>query len=447
MATQAVTSVTCPNCRTRFSAPIEQIVDAQTNPEAKTRLLSGQINVVVCPQCGSGGALNAPFLYHDADLDLALIYLPMGLGVTDLERQKTIGDLTNRLMQRLPPEARKGYLLQPQTFFSIKSLVDALLERDEETRKMLDFQRRKMELFDQLRQIDPDDSLAVAVFCGDNDTELDVAFFQLLDMMIELLDDPQAAAERDRLLRHRATVLEKSSTGRSFQAQQAAMEALAAKPTQETLIDQLVLAQDIQVRRALVAMGRQFLDYTFFQTLTSRIDAAGSAGDTATRERLLALRKEVQEIRDQVDASSLAVMSARANLIRDIMLAGDPRAKVLEHLYEVDDVFFGVLNANVRQAEAEGRKDLVEALRAVGDVVLGVLNETAPPEVKLMGRLADAESNEQIDQLLQAERDHLSEEFLEFVESTAEEMDRLKRPANAERLRYAAQQIKEMAAA
>lgn len=388
-----------------------------------------------------------PFLYHDADLELALIYLPMGLGVTDLERQKTIGDLTNRLMQRLPPEARKGYLLQPQTFLSIKGLVDALLERDKETREMLDFQRRKMELFEQLRQIDPDDSLAVAAFCGDNDTELDVAFFQLLDMMIDLLDGPQAAVERDRLLRHRATLLEKSSAGRLLRAQQAAMEALAAKPTHETLIEQLVMAQDTQVRRALVAMGRQLLDYTFFQALTSRIDAAETAGDTETRDRLLALRKQVQEIRDQVDANRLAVMNARTNLMRDIMLADDPRAKVLQRLYEVDDVFFSVLNANVRQAEAEGRKDLVKALRGVGDIVLEVLNEAAPPEIKLMGKLADAESNEQVNQLLRAERDYLSAEFLEFIESAVEEMEHLKRPANAERLRYAAQQIKELIAA
>jgi hypothetical protein len=134
METQTLTTVTCPNCHNAFQAPIQQIIDAQADPEAKSRLLSGRVNFVVCPHCGFQGALNLPFLYHDADLELALIYMPMELGKTDVERQKAIGDLTQRVMRQLPPEQRKGYLLTPRTFLSQQTLVDALLEKDEDAR-------------------------------------------------------------------------------------------------------------------------------------------------------------------------------------------------------------------------------------------------------------------------------------------------------------------------
>ena len=80
MVAQAVTSINCPNCRTPFTAPVQQIIDAQADPEAKSMLLSGQLNMVVCPSCGFRGALNTPFLYHDAELELALVYMPMELG-------------------------------------------------------------------------------------------------------------------------------------------------------------------------------------------------------------------------------------------------------------------------------------------------------------------------------------------------------------------------------
>jgi hypothetical protein len=263
MSTQVVASVTCPNCRTPFTAPIEQIIDAQTDLEAKTRLVSGQLNAVICPHCGFQGALNTPFLYHDAELELALVYMPMALGATDVQQQKAIGDLTNRLMAT-PSDARKGYLLQPRVFLTVQGLVDALLERDDATRQMVEAQRRKLELFERLREIDPSDSLAMAEFVGVNDRDLDEAFFQLLDIMISVADSRGETAELARLSAHQAYLLEKSSTGRLFKAQQLAVRQ-QPPPRGETLIEQLIATDERAVREALVLVGRQMLDYAFFQ--------------------------------------------------------------------------------------------------------------------------------------------------------------------------------------
>jgi hypothetical protein len=444
MVTQAVASVNCPNCRTPFTAPIQQIIDVQADPAAKSRLLSGQLNLIVCPHCGFQGALNAPFLYHDAELDLALVYMPMELGDTDMDRQKTIGDLTNRVLQQLPPESRKGYLLQPRTFLTVQSLIDAMLEEDAETRELVEAQRRKMELFEQLRQMDPEDRLAVAEFVGANDEELDASFFQLLELMISIAESQGDTAEHERLVKHEANLLEKSTTGRSFKAQREAVEALSANPTRETLIEQLVAAEDRMIRETLVTVGRQLLDYPFFQALTARIEAAQAAGDEAAHNKLIALRREVQEIRDDVDAAARVVLDERATLLRDLLLEDDPREMLMRRLMEVDDVFFGVLSTNILQAQREGRQEVVERLRNVGNVAVQLLNEFAPPEIKLVNQLASAENNEQVRQLLEAEREQLGQDLLRLVEQAAEDLQQGERHKEAERLRYATEQIKEM---
>ena len=70
--------VTCPNCRNSFQTPVEQILDVRADPSTKIRVLNGLVNVAVCPHCGMRAALNLPFLYHDPDKELALVYIAHG---------------------------------------------------------------------------------------------------------------------------------------------------------------------------------------------------------------------------------------------------------------------------------------------------------------------------------------------------------------------------------
>jgi hypothetical protein len=425
---------------------LQQIIDARADPEAKSRLLSGQLNAVVCPHCGFRGALNSPFLYHDAELELALVYMPLDLGTTDADRQRAIGDLTNRLMQQLPPEERKGYLLQPRTHLSVESLIEALLEADEETRELVEMQRRKIELLEELQKLDPEDSLAMAEFIGANDEEIDEPFLQLMDVVISIAESQGEPGESNRLEQLRTSLMDKSTTGRRLKAQQAAVEALTADPTRETLIEQLVANDDRAVREALITVGRQLLDYAFFQTLTARIDAVKTAGDSQKEEQLVALRKEVQEIRDHVDTMAMAMLDARATLLRDLMLAEDPQEMMVRHVLEIDDAFLGVLATNIQQAEAEGRQDLAQQLRQIGDMAIQVLTQFSPPEIQLINRIASAETDEQVRQLLEGERERVDQEFLQLVERAVNDLEQTERKESAERLRYAAQQIQEILA-
>jgi hypothetical protein len=106
-----------------------------------------------------------------------------------------------------------------------------------------------------------------------------------------------------------------------------------------------------------------------------------------------------------------------------------------------------VLSANIQRAASEGRQDLVDHLRGIGDMAIALLNENVPPEIRLMNRLAAAENDERLDQLLEAEREHLDQGFLELVERAVQDLLQAERHESAERLRAAAERIKEMIAA
>src|SRR5262245_50708636 len=114
MSSPQQSTVRCPNCRQPVQATIYNIVDVGKEPRLKEMLLRGQINALSCPNCGYRGALSMPMLYHDPVKQLALVLMPPELGLKRDEEERQIGKLTNALMESIPQEQRKMYMLQPQ---------------------------------------------------------------------------------------------------------------------------------------------------------------------------------------------------------------------------------------------------------------------------------------------------------------------------------------------
>ncbi|MEW5957878.1 MAG: CpXC domain-containing protein, partial [Chloroflexota bacterium] len=112
MATQQVVPVSCPNCRFQFTAPVQSIINGQ-DPAQKAALLQGAVNIAQCPQCGFTDILSTPLLYYDLEKELAFVLAPNNLQLSGVGQEKIIGSLTNALMNSLPAEQRKFYLLNP----------------------------------------------------------------------------------------------------------------------------------------------------------------------------------------------------------------------------------------------------------------------------------------------------------------------------------------------
>lgn len=403
----------CPSCGHQFQSPVEQILDVRADPNAKMRVLNGLVNIAVCPQCGMRGTLSLPFLYHDPDKELALVYMPMDSGRDNVERQQAIGRLTSSVMDDLPPEERKGYLFQPEVFLTLENMVNKILEADGVTPEMLEEQRAKADLLQRMLDVPSDEALDAMI--KENDAAIDAEFLGLLNANLELAQVTGQMADVPRLLAVRNKLVELSSEGRVLQKRNEMVEALRTEPTREKLLELLIQASDEPARELLIMFGRPLLDYGFFQALTSRIE---SAADDDERERLVALRTEILETRDRLDAETRALYEERSALLRDLLLSDDPQDLARRRSQEIDQVFFNVLAANLEEAQAARNQEAVDSLQALWSLLLRMAEESLPPEIQLFNRLMTAEDAAEVDGLLEESRDLVTERLVRFMEET-----------------------------
>jgi hypothetical protein len=437
MATRQIMPVLCPVCNTRFTAPVDSIVDVGRNPALKARFLRGQINVARCPQCGNEGVMNTPLFYHDAAHELALVLMPVELNLHHNDQQRIIGDMTNALLNSLPPEQRKGYLLTPQVFFTLQSLTDRVYQAEGITPEMLEKQRAKAKLIETFLQAKDEDALRTLV--SQHDAELDYEFFQVLTASAQAAQTDGSPELARALLGLRTFLAERSSSGRAAMAELNAAMGLGETITREELLKRLQEAKSDEEWEMLVAAGRPLLDYAFFQNLTAQID---SAPDADTAARLKALRTRILDTTAQQDEEMRVALQEAADLLKTILQATDPQAIMRQNHERLDDLFFGVLAANMQQAQADKRNDWVEKLRQIGDMATAVLQEHLPPEVRLVQQLLQAAYPDGTRQLLTEQRTLVTPQFLQALETLVTDLQSNGRSKAAEHVRQVLEQAK-----
>ena len=440
----ANTSIACPFCRQPITIQVHQIVDVSEQPELKQLLLAGRLNSFTCPHCRNAGALATPFFYHDPDKELALLFLPMNLNVKEADQQKMIGRLTQQVMNNLPPEKRRAYLLQPQQFFNLKTMIETILQADGITPEMLAKAEARLTFLQEL--VDTTDDAKLDDLIKLHDADFDLTLFQLLNSALAAAAADRQREEFDRVQHIRDRALELTTLGQKIKQQQVVIDAFTANPTREALLDQLVAAQDVEVREALLTMGRPLLDYPFFQALTAKIDAAKKDGKADEEVRLTALRKEILATRDKIDAQAQAMMDGKVALLRELL--GTPDADlekaIKARLNDLDDLFFEVLTQNLQQAQQSDQQAFAQ-LQKVGDAAMRVIQGTQPPEVRFVNTLLQIEYPNQTKELLERNRQVLGPEFIAWMEGLASDLRQNGRVESADRLALVIDQAKELA--
>ena len=102
------TQVSCPRCQTPFMAEVHQMIDVGVDPSLKRLLLSGQLNVVQCPNCNTVFPVLTPLVYHDPEHQMFVVHVPMELNIPTAERERLIGRMVQQAMGSLPESAPKG---------------------------------------------------------------------------------------------------------------------------------------------------------------------------------------------------------------------------------------------------------------------------------------------------------------------------------------------------
>ncbi len=430
--------VTCPRCRHRFLAPVKAIIDVGLEPADKVRLLSGQLNIAACPQCGSAGMLNTPLVYHDPGKALFFVFLPPELSLPEAEQQRIIGSLTQQVMSTLPAERRKGYLFNPRTFLSLDGMLTAILEADGITPEMLEAQQARVRLLEQLLAASDSDARRALV---DAQPELvDYEFFELLAANTELAHSSEQRQQMAQALTQlRDELLEWTTVGKEVAGRQRAIDALGDGITREGLLDRLIEAaqaeDDIAVE-TMVAVARPAIDYVFYQQLTEKIEQAEAKGQLDLARILRALRERILDLTQELDEQVRQAAEQATRRLQKLLQAEDLEAAVKEELPQIQDLglFLSVLAANVQAAEEANRSQVLDRLRNVSELIFRAIEEASPPEIKLINRLLGAEYPDGTRALLQEQRAHVDDNLLELMQLMQAEMAQSDRSELAKRL-------------
>lgn len=432
-----ISVITCSACGTRFTAAIHRIIDVGQNPPYKQQFLRGQLNQAICPQCGHGGMLALPFLYHDPGKELALIFLPANLNLAEADQQRLIGSLTNEAMMNLPPEQRKGYFLQPQIFLRLEGLMERILEADGISREVLDAQRARVELLDEFLTAHDDEERLKALVVERRE-QLDYEFFHTLTARLEAAQDDGQDVLAERLLKLRSVLLELSDLGRSSRAQRETYESLEKGMSREELLERFMTAEGEPELRGMVAVARPLVDYQFFLMLSHRIESTtGEEG-----QRLRELRQRLLTLIQELDRETEVALARSSEVLQAILESEDRRRAVRDHLADIDDLLLALLSANIRQAEAQGQVERAAKHREVWEAIVGVLEEAMPPHIRLINRLLNTEREQERQALMEEQDALITPEFLELMEAVTTDLAERGQPEAAERLRSAQAEVR-----
>ena len=415
-------TVACPACQAPAEVSLERLIDVKRQPRLKAALLSGQLNNVHCSACGAASAVAAPILYHDAENELLIAFVPPELNLQAQQRDQVMGAMLKELTASIPKEEFRGYMFQPKQALTLQGLVEQIMEGDGVTQEMMEEQRARFTLLDTLAQAEPG---RLRALLRKHDAEIDAGFFQATLVMMQ-----QAAQEgQEDLVNTLAAIQEAAAQHSSFGKQLTAraeardkivqdvtrrIQALGDSPERKGLLAlALDLAQDEQKLQALVGLLRPAFDYPFFQELTLRIDQA----PVAERTRLEALRDRLGELTRMADAQAQAALQQATVALRAIMASADTDKAVREHISMIDDSFMALLAANIREAEKRADIQASSRLKAIQQKIVALMQENMEPGLRFVNELLGARSQQDALTVLDAGLQRFGEALPEMLEA------------------------------
>jgi hypothetical protein len=243
------------------------------------------------------------------------------------------------------------------------------------------------------------------------------------------------------------TILRHSTYGKKLLAREDALQETAEKLqnlgeelSREQLIEMTIDAEDDDHLEALVRLARPAFDYTFFQQFTEKIEQA----DGERREQLVSRRKQVLELTEEIDRAQEARAMESATLLRSLMESEDLDQAIKEALPFVDELFLGILQANLRAAEEQGDEAAKEKLRRIDRRLRELIQDSLPPSLQLAQQLLDQAEEEQAFELLEASKHQIDDLLIGALRSTAQRLERSGDMNGAARIRRLLEKAEEL---
>jgi hypothetical protein len=415
------TQIACPRCKQIIPANVEQLFDVTADPQSKQRLLSGQSNFARCPHCGYQGRLATPIVYHDNDKELLLTFFPSELMLPINEQEKIIGPLIKKVTDNLPPEKRKGYLLNPQANLTYESMLQTILGKDGITPEMLKEHQERVQFLERLMQVTTKDVRSELI--KQNEKIIDEQFFALFSRIAQNAmqsgQEPMARA----LIDIQTQLLEETAYGRQLkesvgelEAAQHVLQEAGQSLTREKLLD-FVLESKTDARiRAYVSLARAGMDYLFFQTLSEKIDR--TSGDEKTR--LENIREKLLQYTNEADKQAEARYKQAQEFLDTLLEQDDIEKATRENLEGFTQDSVDLAQQMLRQASEKNDYTRMGKLQKMIQVLQ---TASTPPEVMFIEQLIQMPDEATIESALKQNEAMVTQQFLDYLSGLVSQME------------------------
>ena len=416
------TTIACPRCRQMIPANVEQLFDVTHEPASKQRLLSGQSNFARCQFCGYEGRLATPIIYHDNDKELLLTYFPPELGLPLNEQEKMIGSLIKQVMDRLPPEKRKGYLLSPRANLTYESMMETILGKDGITPEMLKGQQERVQLMEKLMQITSKDVRSELI--KQNTLIVDEQFFALFSRIAQNAMQSRQEPISRAMIEIQTQLLEETEYGRQLkesvgelEAAQKILQEEGKGLTREKLLDFVLDAKTDARIRAYVSLARAGMDYVFFQNLTEKIEKTSAEEKT----RLEGIREKLLIFTSEADKQLEARFKQGEKFVESLLEQEDIEKATQENLEGFSQDTVEVVNQLLRQASEKNDYTRMGKLQKIVQVLQAA--STPPPEVAFIEQLLLAPDKAAIEKMLTENDAIVNQQFVDALSGLVAQME------------------------
>ena len=422
------TQVTCPNCQTPYSAQVFQLLDVGQQPEIKNYILSGQLNMAQCPNCGAGGQISTPLVYHDPAHELFMTFVPPEMNMDQVQREQIIGSMVRQIMDATPQEKRKAYMLTPQTVLTYQTFMENILETEGITKEMIARQREQSGLLSKLANADAD---VRDYLIEENGSLLDEQFFALLQQIIDMAAQANDEEQMVKLTNLRAKLMVDTPVGREIEKRQIALHAFSRDvkaqgggASADLLLKHILLNQhDDTIIEALVMTGQDALRYQFFQLFSEEIAKVEQEGELAKAQRLTEIRTRLVGIYDEMREQSNRMMAEAAETLQMILDAPDRQTAVAENFQRLDDAFMYFLLQRINQADEGGNAEEAAQLRQVQELIADTAQAQVPPEIRLLNQMLEAPSDAEREQILDENPQLVAQEILQVLDAVQQQVE------------------------
>ena len=424
------TQIACPRCRQMIAANVEQLFDVTQDPQAKQRLLGGVSNMARCPHCGYQGRLATPIVYHDNAKELLLTFFPPELGLPINEQERVIGPLIKQIMDRLPAEKRKGYLLNPIPNLTYESMMQLILGKDGITPEMLKEQQDRVSVIERLLQANSPDVRSELIKQNINlfDEQFFALFSRLAQSAAQSGQEPVARAMVDL----QKQLLEETEFGRGLKESVGELEsaskelqALGQGLTREKLLEMVIASPSDARLRAYVSLVRGGMDYQFFQMLTEKIDKASGE----EKAKLESIRDKVLGFTNEIDKQLEARYKQAQDFGESLLAQDDVVQAVQQNLDGFTQDAVDIVNQMLRQASEKNDYTRMGKLQKMVEVLR---QASTPPEVEFIEHLLDAPDDASLDQMLSDNANMLNDQFMEALIGLVAQVDQAAEQGNPE---------------